>query len=247
MITRRRSALLALPVLAAALLSAGCAAQTPASNPTSSASPAASDSQAPSDSLPDERTANDVEAAWIDGGRGVAIVTWGSSTCVPFVEAVDAEGQTITVELVDDDATACTDDLVPRASSVGLPAGVDSSKDVEVKVTYGEVTGDADLDALTDPVDPDSETDYLPSAGWFDDQGIVLLTWGSSTCPPQLEKIDQSATTATATFFTTDQVCTMDMAPQLTILGLPNAHEGDEPLQLVLTGGGLDATVTVLG
>ncbi|MEJ1092071.1 hypothetical protein [Microbacterium istanbulense] len=240
MITRRRSALFALPLLAAALLTAGCTAQPASPSPTSTASTSPDE--------PDTPDAQDVEAAWIDGGRGFAVVTWGSSTCLPLVENISAEGQTVSVILADPDtATACAKDLVPRAASVGLPSGVDPAKDVELKVTYGDLVADTDLDGLSDPADPESETDYAPSAGWFDDQGIVLLTWGSSGCPPQLEKIDQTATTATATFFTTDQVCTMDMAPRLTILGMPSEHEGDTPLELVLTGGGLDATLSVLG
>ena len=244
MITRRRSALLALPLLAVALLAVGCSSHTPSASPTSTASGAPSDAPAATD----ERDASDVEAAWIDGGRGFAVVTWGSSTCLPLVQQVSNDGQTVTVELADADTdAACTDDLVPRASSVGLPSGVDPTKEVELKVTYGDLSADADLDGLTDTVDPESQTDYEPSAGWFDDQGIVLLTWGSSTCLPQLEKIDQAESAATATFVTTEQVCTMDMAPQLTILGMPSEHESETPLELVLTGGGLDATVTVLG
>lgn len=237
MITSRRLALLAVPLVAAALMTAGCTAQPATPAPTSTAS-----------TVPDEPDTQDIEAAWIDGGRGIAVVTWGSSTCVPFVEEISAEGQRVSVLLADAEGdTACTKDLVPRASSVGLPSGVDPNQDVEVQVTYGELADDTELDALTGVVDPDSETDHAPSAGWFDDQGIVLLTWGSSTCPPQLEKVDQTDTSATATFVTTDQVCTMDMAPQLTILGMPNEHEGDQPLELVLTGGGLDATISVLG
>lgn len=243
MITPRRLSLLALSLAASGLLVVGCAAQTPSATPTSTPTDA---TDAPASI--DDRDSQDVEAAWIDGGRGVAIVTWGSSTCLPLVEAVSADGQTVSITVADADPSAtCTDDLVPRASSVGLPSGVDPTKDVELKVTYGDLVADTDLDGLAEAADPESETDYEPSAGWFDDQGIVLLTWGSSSCQPQLEKIDQTATTATATFFTTDGVCTMDMAPRLTILGLPNEHEGEAPLELVLTGGGLDATVTVLG
>ena len=243
MITPQRVSLFVLPLVGAALLTAGCAAQPATSTPTSTP---AVDTADPVDDTPTDSA--DIEAAWIDGGRGFAVVTWGSSSCIPLIEQVTATGQTIDVVLADPDETvACTKDLVPRASSVGLPAGVDPSQPVELHVTYGAVTDDTDLDALIDPVDPESPSDQLPSAGWFDDQGIVLLTWGSSTCLPSLEKIDQTATTATATFFTTEGACTKDLVPQLTILGMPNEHEADTPLELVLTGGGLDATVTVLG
>lgn len=234
---------LAAALAASLLLVAGCAQSPASSAPTSTSDPAA-----PSDASVGERTAADVEAAWIDEGRGFAVVTWGSSSCLPLVEAISAEGQAVSVTLADPaGADACTDDLIPRASSVGLPSGVDPTSEVEISVTYGDLVADTELDALGGAVDPDSQTDFQPSAGWFDDQGVVLLTWGSSTCPPQLEKIDQTATFATATFATVEAACTKDMVPQLTILGMPNEHEADEAMTLVLTGGGWDAEITVLG
>ena len=89
----------------------------------------------------------DVEAAWLDDGRIIAVVTSGSSTCVPTAESAEINSDgALAVELVEPDAdTACTRDLVPRATLVTVPNGVDPSQDLEIRVTseagyYGDVT-----------------------------------------------------------------------------------------------------------
>jgi hypothetical protein len=243
MITPSRLALSASAVLAAALLLVGCtgSAETP---PTSSATP--DDSSSIGD------VGDDFEAAWLDDGRMFSIVTWGSSSCVPIVDEISAEGQKVTLSLSDapDDGGAekvCTADFAPRASIGGLPAGVDPTKDVEFVVTLGEITEDVELDgnaALTGT--PGDATDYLPSAGWFDDEGIVLLTWGSSTCPPVVENVDVQDAGATVTFATEDGACTMDMVPRATLLGMTGDVDDDEDFVLTLVGGNLDAAVNVL-
>lgn len=249
-----RLVLAASTALAAALLVAGCA-------PTSSAPAPAPTSSATSDgsgSATQPRGEDDVEAAWLDGGRMFAIVTWGSSTCVPIVDEVAGDGQKVTVSLMDapssdDEVRACTDDLAARASVGAIPEGVDPTKDVEFIVTLGDVTDDVDLDGnpgLT--ATPGSSTDYAPSAGWFDDEGVVLLTWGSSTCPPIVEGLEEQAGGATVTFTTEDGMCTMDMAPRATVLGFSDDDDDsdddadDGEFVLTLVGGNLDATVPVL-
>ncbi|WP_341940372.1 hypothetical protein [Microbacterium sp. LWH10-1.2] len=235
----------ALSVLTAALLVVGCTSTPGASTPTSSSAPSAG-STAPGGDL------DDIEGALLDEGRMFAVVTRGSSTCVPQVDQVSAQGQTVTVTLVDvqsDGATekACTADLAPRASIGAFPEGVDPTKDITLNVTYGAVTDDVDLDgdaALTGI--PGSSTDYTPSAGWIDDGALVLLTWGSSSCPPVVDSLEGSGAAGTVTFVTDDtQVCTMDMAPRATILDFGDDAVDDDAFTLTLSGGGLDGTVSV--
>lgn len=248
MTTPLRLILTASTALAAALLVAGCAPSPGSPAPTStSTSDDGGSSTAP--------TGDDVEAAWLDDGRMFAIVTWGSSTCVPIVDDVTGDGQTVTVSLVDppssDDAEkACTADLAPRASVAGIPEGVDPTQDVEFIVTVGDITDDVDLDGnATLAGTPGSPTDYAPSAGWFDDEGAVLLTWGSSSCPPIVESIEEQAGGATVTFATEDGICTMDMAPRATVLAFSDdddLNDDDGEFVLTLVGGNLDATVPVL-
>ncbi|WP_259363504.1 hypothetical protein [Microbacterium esteraromaticum] len=125
-----------------------------------------------------------------------------------------------------------------------VPEGVDVTADVEVEVEHGQRTDDADLDALAEA--PQGATEYQPSASWFDDDGIVLLTWGSSSCAPVVDDVQPAQSGATVTFAEIDGVCTMDMAPRLTPILVP-AGDDDRPFELTLVGGGLDAAVRVEG
>ncbi|MCK2035634.1 hypothetical protein KZC51_05735 [Microbacterium sp. SSW1-49] len=229
-------------VFAAALLVAGCTAGPGAQSPTSSPAPSA-------DSNDD---ANDIEGTLLDDGRMFAVVTWGSSTCVPQVDEVTGSGQNVTVTLVeprgDDGAEkACTADMAPRASVGALPEGVDPTSDVTLKVTYGDLVEDVDLDGnAAFAGTPGSSTEYLPSAGWVDDSNLVLLTWGSSSCPPVIESVEGSGSSGTVTFVTDDtKACTMDMAPRATIVSFGDDQIDDDGFTLTLVGGGLEGDVTV--
>lgn len=206
---------------------------SPGSGSGSSASPVATDG-----------TGTDVEAAWLDNGLGVGIVTWGSSTCIPTAgDATFADG-TLTVELVDVEGQACTRDLVPRASYVALPAGVDPASDLDIVVT-GTYAGDTELDGdstLTGV--PGGMTDFAASAGWYSSDGFLLLTYGSSGCPPVLGGASAAGSEVAVTFQDppADQVCTMDMAPRITVVEVDgDALDDDAGATAVLTGGGFDA------
>lgn len=222
MTTRRTLALLAV-LGAGALVFAGCAS-TPAS-------PGASGSSG------DSSTELEVDAGWLDGGRIVALATQGSSTCVPTASEVTLQADGSVAVTLEDPAgdTACTRDLVPRATAVQLPEGVDGDNELQLVVTYGDLRGDTDLDAYSGgPVE-----EYTPSAGWVDDGEFALLTWGSSTCVP----VVQDATVAdgnqiTVTFVDppADQVCTADMGPRVTLVTV--AGVDDDVVDLTLTGGG---------
>ncbi|REJ07472.1 hypothetical protein DY023_03645 [Microbacterium bovistercoris] len=227
------AALAAATVLAAGL--SGCA-QSP--------STPASDAPAPTSTSGSAPDIDDVEVAWLDDGRSFAVVTWGSSSCVPQTESISAAGQEITVTLVDPDEGVCTSDLAPRASLAVIPEGVDVTKDIDVTVVNGDFTGDTELDAL--PAAPEGPTDMQPSAGWFDDDGIVLLTWGSSTCPPVVSGVEETDGGATVTFADDDRVCTMDMGPRVTVIGVQEPADDDAPFTLTLEGGGLSGTVEVM-
>ncbi|WP_312171177.1 hypothetical protein [Microbacterium sp.] len=228
---------------AALLLLAGCTAGPGATAPSSTPVPSSS-SGADGDDF------DDMEATVLDDGRMFAVVTWGSSTCVPQVDTVSANGQTVTVELVDSgDADAvCTADMAQRASIGGLPEGVDPTKEITLQVTYGDVTDDVDLDGDASFTGaPGSSTEYTSSAGWFDDGSLVLLTWGSSGCLPIVEGIEGSGTSGTVTFADDDRACTMDMAPRATIIAFGDDQVEDDDFTLNLVGGGLDGTVQVRG
>ena len=184
----------------------------------------------------------EVDAAWLDNGRMIGIVTEGSSTCVPTAGEVALNGNVLEVELVDPPAdTACTRDLVPRATVVGLPEGVDPTQELEIRVTYGDNHGDTDLDGVAG-LTPGAETDYLPSAGFTGDDGeFVVLTWGSSTCVPTVESATAAGNEATVTFATppANQACTMDMAPRGTLVQVDGLDDDSEAFA-ILTGAEFD-------
>lgn len=227
---------------AAVLLFAGCTATPGSENPTSS----------PSSGADDVDDADDFEGVLLDNGRMFAVVTTGSSTCVPQVEEVAADGQTVTVTLVDVEdedgaAKACTKDLVPRASVGALPEGVDPTAEITLQVTYGDITDDVDLDGDPQATGESGLDSGTSSAAWFDDGGLVLLTWGSSGCLPVVESLEGSQTAGTVTFATDDDlICTADMAPRATVLDFgDDTVDDDVPFTLTLVGGGLDGTLQV--
>ncbi|MFB7251338.1 hypothetical protein [Microbacterium sp. NPDC056234] len=230
-------------LVAVGMLAVGCAGTPAGTSPTSSSGPERSSSPAP-------EPEDGFEAAWLDDGRMFAVVSWGSSTCIPQVEEATASGQQVTVSLVDVDADAvCTADFAPRASVGAFPEGVDPTKEVELIVTYKDATDDVDLDG--DPAFtgiPGTSTEYTPSAGWFDDESLVLLTWGSSSCPPIVESVEGSGATGTVTFAADEEkACTMDMAPRATIIAFEDDQVEDDGFQLTLVGANLDATIPVRG
>ena len=225
-----RSASAALGAVALLALLAGCAS-TAGSDATPLPEPSGTDAEI------------EVDAAWLDGGRMIGLVTVGSSTCAPIAEEAVLNDGVIEVTLTDPPAdTACTRDMVPRATIVGVPEGVDPTQDVNIWVTGDGYYGETELDGAAGLV-AGGETDYLPSAGWTDVDGqFLVLTWGSSGCPPVLE--DASATGAaevTVTFATppADQVCTMDMAPRVTVVWV-DGPEDDDDVSAILTGGEFD-------
>ncbi len=231
-------AVLALGVLTACASPAGSGtASTPGSTPSASASGGSAGEL-------------EVEAAWVDGGRMIALVTQGSSStdCVPVAGDASYANGVLEVELVAPPAdTVCTADYVSRATLVGVPEGVDPTQDLEIRLTGG-YTGDTDLDGVAG-LTAGGSTDYEPSAGWADDGQFVIVTWGSSTCVPVISDVAAtSATEVTVTFADppADQACTMDMAPRATVAQVTG--EFDDDVVAVLTGDQYDnVRVPIIG
>jgi len=221
MTVRRALALLTL-VAAGAIALAGCGAATapPAGQPTSTGS---------SGPL-------DVSAGWLDGGRAVALVTHGSSSCVPSASeaALQADGS-VAVTLADPTGDAvCTADYAPRASLVSLPEGVDAAATLELTVTLGDSRGAVALDAYSGA----TVAEYAPSAGWIGPTSFAILTWGSSSCAPRVQSAVANGTDIAVTFFDlpADQACTMDMAPRVALASVEVAR-GASAMTATLFGG----------
>jgi len=215
---------------AGALLFAGCATATPTSEGVSE-SPAA--------------TEIEIEAGWLDGGRQIALVTWGSSGCIPTASdaTLQADGSVaVTLDNGPDDQV-CTADYAPRVTLVGVPEGVDPTQMVGLVVTDNAGgRGETDLGGVPG-LAAGGATDYAPSAGWVDAELIALLTWGSSTCAPRVESVEASDPSHLDVTFVTppaDQACTMDMAPRALLVSVGDLDVLDPSagaLTLTLTGG----------
>lgn len=186
-------------------------------------------------------------AAWLDGGRLIGLVTYGSSTCVPVADTATLDGDTITVEFVEDAAEqACTADLAPRATVFEVPEGLDVTTDVKI-VAVG-IGGEASLAGLREkPVDA---PEGAPSAGWYDDEGgFVILTWGSSTCRPVVESVEATGDADVAVIFATPaegQACTRDMVPRAT-MAFVDGLTSQVDVTLLLSGGDISGTTVILG
>ncbi|WP_103663384.1 hypothetical protein [Microbacterium sp. CJ77] len=191
----------------------------------------------------------EVDATWLDDGRMIGIITYGSSTCIPVVEdAALQDNGTFAVILADpDEDTVCTADMVPRVALVEALPDMDPAVDLEITVAGDGYTGDTELDAVQGLDPSNTASEYAPSAGWIDtDDSFVIVTWGSSTCVPVVESTAVSgAAEVTVTFVDppADQVCTMDMVPRALITsvsGLGDDSDGDSGITAVLVGDDFD-------
>lgn len=227
MVLARRILALPIALVLAGVALAGCA--TPVAGDPSSSPTAGNDG-----------TEAEVDAAWLDDGRIIGLVTTGSSTCIPAAdEAMLDDDGTLAVTLVEPEAdTPCTSDLVPRVTLVEVPEGVDPAENLPITVTgdgYEASTELAGVAGLTGG----GMTDYLPSAGWTETAGqFVLLTWGSSSCAPVIAEVAASGPAEVTVTFQAppaDQVCTMDMAPRAAV-AVVEGLEAKTDVELVLTG-----------
>ena len=157
-------------------------------------------------------------------------------------EAVLTDG-VLEVTLVEPAADeACTADLVPRVTLVGVPEDVDPAQALPISVSGENYLGEVELPGV-EGLTGGGETDDLPSAGWATVQGqFVILTWGSSTCVPVIADVAATgAAEVTVTYETPadDQVCTMDMVPRAAVTAV-SGLSGVAGVEAILTGDAFD-------
>lgn len=218
---RPRALLAAATVALAAAVLAACATGVSGSSPTGpTPSPDASTSPPSADV--------EVEAGWLDGGAMIAIALRGSSTCIPYADAVALTDGVLRVSLVEPDQ-ACTRDSVLRALAVPAPAGVTPAQPVTVDVTGEGYRGSATL-APAAGLTPGAGVEAAqPSAGWLGPDAFALLTWGSSSCRPVVSEASAATPGEIAVTFATppaDQICTADMAPRVSVVEVDGAAAG---------------------
>lgn len=167
--------------------------------------------------------ASEVGAVWLDGGRVLGVLTQGSSTCAPVAAdpTLDAEG-VLHVLLAPSMGSACADDLVWRATLIAAPTAIDRADELRVEVT-GEAQATVALPGVDVGAAPAEE--YAPSAGWSTiDDTLVVLSWGSSSCPAVLASADAAGPGEVELRFAeldATRSCTMDMVPRAVIARTP--------------------------
>lgn len=210
---------------------------------------ASSSSDSPPSENPQETLDTNLDAAWLDGGRMVGLITMGSSTCVPTAEGAYADS-VLQVTLTDDAEGACTSDIAPRVSLVSLPEDVDPSENLAIEVSGAGFGGEITLPGV-DGLAFESASEQAPSAGWTTTEGsLIVLLWGSSDCPELVTGIEvtsETAATASLSGVPADKACTADYVPnpQLTAI---DGLVGVSDVQLTLAAPvGESFTTTILG
>ena len=133
---------------------------------------------------------------------------------------------------------------------VDVPKDVDPAQNLQIEVTGDEYFGLVELEGVAG-LDPAGETDYEPSAGWATTKGqFVILTWGSSTCIPEIEDVAATGPAeVTVTYVTppTDQVCTMDMVGPAAVTSVNDLEEDSGVVAILTKGGFLGLKVPIYG
>lgn len=189
-----------------------------------------------------------VEAGWLDGGRQLGLVTWGSSTCVPTASEVapQADG-TLAVTLAESSRDACTADFAPRVTLVEVPAEVDPAKDLAIVVTDAHGSwGETSLDGVPG-LSSGGGSDVAPSAAWVDDDLFAVLTWGSPCATPVVGDVTASGGGVTVTFLDppSGPTCTANLAARVTLVDVAELDIDEDGATATLTGGDLPSPVTV--
>jgi hypothetical protein len=191
----------------------------------------------------------EIAAAWLDGGAMVGVLLEGSSTCRPFADDVTYDDGVLRVSIMEPEGV-CAHDLVPQGLAVALPAGVDAAQDLRVEVVGTEFRGETDLAGVAGLTPGTGIDGSQPSAGWAGPDVFALLTWGSSSCQPQVETAAVGAAGEISVTFVTppgDRVCTFDMAPRVTAVEVPGVPAG-AAYEAVLSGDAYDgARVPIAG
>lgn len=129
-------AAVALP-LAAMLLLAGCTATSVAVETTEGF---------PARYIPGDNLLNGVPLAMWAGG-GLAVVTFGSSSCPPVPTAITAPEPTrIVIDFAASPNSPCSADLTPTTHQFELPSGVSAGGGVTAELRFGDQSYEVPVD-----------------------------------------------------------------------------------------------------
>lgn len=161
------------------------------------------------------------QAAWLDS-TALVLKTW-SDACAPRVSDLVAGDQSLEIVLAKNEDEMCAAVQTAHGTYLGLPAGFDSSRPVELTVTEaGGAKTTLTLPALDggEIIPADRMPEQTPAAAWFGDQELAVLTWGSSTCMPGSGEVEALGETEAVVRLHahTDTICTRDLVPQITFV-----------------------------
>lgn len=189
---------------------------------------------------------------WLADDRStITIVSYGSSSC-PFIATAieELDASTVAIELRQAPAQACTDDLGPRTHVLATPEGWGTGDGPYTAEVTRALDAFGDAQPVTDAVQlwpwPEASTiaidtvrgvpegivlpiDALekgePLAFWGPDrQSLLVVTWGSSSCPPPAIMLSAIGTTELELVFgplPAGRACTADFAPTTHVLDVP--------------------------
>lgn len=206
--------LLAAAATLAAVLT-GCATNAaPTSEPT------------PTDDATTPESSSLLAANWLTEDA-IAISLPGDG-CKPMITDIVTGDQTIDVTFTREGETdgatpvACTKQLVQRGIYLGIPAGIDTSKDVALTIT--NVGGDSETVTLAGradggPIPADKMANQGVAATWITPTQLAVLTWGSSSCAPigATSAVDGDTTVVTLEL-PDSKMCTMDLVPRVNLV-----------------------------
>jgi hypothetical protein len=116
------SALRIIPIALIAFALAGCSgaangAPTSIADETTAGVP---------ESVEIDPNSTEASAVWIEKGETFAVVTWGSSSCVPVPIEMEAAGDMVTIEFEPSAEEMCTADMTATTHSFTVPEGMSS-------------------------------------------------------------------------------------------------------------------------
>lgn len=189
-------------------------------------------------------------AAWLDATSFV-LKTWGDA-CARQIGDLVAGEQSLEIVLVDSADQVCAAVQTAHGLYLGLPAGFDSSRPVDLTVTEpgGEKT-ELTLPALAagEIIPADRMSQQTSAAAWIDAHELAILTWGSSTCVPASGTLETvSANEGTIRLEpSANEVCTMDLVPQITFVPAEGIEDdADLTLEGFVDADGAAAVVTAV-
>ncbi|WP_040168255.1 hypothetical protein [Microbacterium gorillae] len=186
-----------------------------------------------------------VQVSWLTTTSMVVILPAGS--CPLHIGDIVAGTQKLTVTFAAKSGASCAPTTAAQKYVLGVPAGVDTTKDLAVTIVTPEGKTDVTLSGLAggEVIPEDRSIAPEPAASWVGPHTLAVLTYGSSSCAPTGGAVADGVLTLKDP--PADTACTMDLAPRVTLIDAPDvAHDAKLTLAGSTTSGGSPVTLQPL-